>query len=113
MIKIAAQLPANYESRLMFLVLWKNGKKWSFCMRSDAGLIVPLHAIPPHGAANNKGFKRQKDALAFAKTNGFPSFAVWNGRKRAYENVDSAYRVEVFARNYRAVSWHPEKASGK
>lgn len=80
-IKLEAQLPANYESREMRLCLTRNGKKWAFGMFSD-GYGVPLRSYPLHRAALWSGFRTRKAAAEFAKSAGFPPYAIWNAKKR-------------------------------
>ena len=85
-------LPTNYESRDMQFVLSRDGKGWSFGAEKDGYFVAALN----HRKEKLFGgqiFRTRWEAVKMGEYMDFPPYAVWNGRKRAYEGQGAVYRV--------------------
>lgn len=92
------QLPTGYCARDLRLALTRcayPAKGWQFVGRDAQGLTVP--ARDDQGCIF-RDWKNKEEALFAAQTLCLPPMAVWNPRKRAYDGLDSAYKVWVTAR---------------
>jgi hypothetical protein len=91
-------LPTNYASRDMQFVLSRDGKGWSFGAEKDGYFVAALNHQEP--LLGGKVFRTRWEAVKMGEFLDFPPYAIWNGRKRAYEGQGKIFRVH--ARN------HPE-----
>lgn len=79
-------LPTGYAARNMELALTKSRDGWYFVGEAN-GYTVP--ARKPNGNLffDGEPMKTRQDAAIMARALEFPTYKVWNGRKRAYDGA--------------------------
>jgi hypothetical protein len=87
---------SGYKARKVEFVLSRERNGWKFYGRDANGYLVP--ATSPHtGKALGDGvtFASRDEAATYARflrqTSSFPAYAVWNGRKRAYDGKGDTF----------------------
>lgn len=77
-------LPAGYAERDMEFVLTRERKGWKFCGRAD-GYAVPARNEKGALLCDGVTFATKSEAALMARALDLPPYAIWNGRKRAYD----------------------------
>jgi len=97
------ELPAGYASRKMRFVLAKVRNGWKF-YGECAGYLVP--ALSPHRKpcgrvhlCDNTTFSTKAEAARMANILSLPTYAEWNGRKRAYVGKAAMFMVHARTEN--------------
>lgn len=91
-------LPSGYAPRDMELVLSREIKGWKFYGRDAQGYCVPARNHRHEPLCDNVIFATKGEAAIMARALNLPAYAIWNGRKRAYDGKGEIIRA--FPRDY-------------
>lgn len=79
---------SGYKSRVVEFVLSRERNGWKFYGRDSNGYLVPAKFLNDQF---NPIFATRTRAAEIAKRHGFPVYATWNGRKRAYNGKGAEF----------------------
>lgn len=76
---------SGYKTRKVEFVLSRERRGWKFYGRDSQGYLVPATNAKRAPLCNGDVFATQHEAAIMARALDLPAYAVWNGRKRAYD----------------------------